>query len=242
MDIRLALMCGVDIPVPQCQLTIHQPKIWEISLIGEEDFFIGAQCLNINKNYLQQDNSILEDISNFQIFMTIMTEKQAADKRFSVQQLFQLIFPDYKIVFTPRAMLFSKEGQETVIVDETNFDSLQKILREIFCLGSQSMKEQQYNPANKKAEEIAAKLKRGRQRIAAEKGEGDGSMLSQYLSSMTVGINSMSLADLMNLTLYQLLDLIERYSLYVNWDIDIRSRLAGASPDGDPENWMKNIH
>ena len=104
------------------------------------------------------------------------------------------------------------------------------------------MKDQQYNPANKKAEEIAAKLKRGRERIAAEKGEGDGSMLSQYLSSATIGINSMSLADCMNLTLYQLLDLIERYSLYVNWDIDIRSRLAGASPDGDPENWMKNIH
>ena len=242
MDIRLALMCGVDIPVPQCQLIIHQPKIWEISLIGEEDFFIGAQCLNINKKYLQQDNSILDDISNFQIFMTIMTEKEAADKKFAVQQLFQLIFPDYKIVFTPRSIVFSKEGQETTIVDESNFDNLQQMLREIFCLGSQSMKDQQYNPANKKAEEIAAKLKRGRERIAAEKGEGDGSMLSQYLSSATIGINSMSLADCMNLTLYQLLDLIERYSLYVNWDIDIRSRLAGASPDGDPENWMKNIH
>ena len=36
----------------------------------------------------------------------------------------------------------------------------------------------------------------------------------------------------LNLTLYQLLDLVERYSLYTDWDIDIRSRLAGASPDG----------
>jgi hypothetical protein len=59
---------------------------------------------------------------------------------------------------------------------------------------------------------------------------------------MTIGINSMSLADCLNLTLYQLLDLVERYSLYVNWDIDIRARLAGASPDDSPENWMKNIH
>lgn len=52
----------------------------------------------------------------------------------------------------------------------------------------------------------------------------------------------MSLKDCLNLTLYQLLDLVERYSLYTDWDIDIRSRLAGASPDGQPENWMKNIH
>jgi len=30
--------------------------------------------------------------------------------------------------------------------------------------------------------------------------------------------------------------------LYTNWDIDIRSRLAGAKPDSQPDNWMKNIH
>jgi hypothetical protein len=30
--------------------------------------------------------------------------------------------------------------------------------------------------------------------------------------------------------------------LYVNWDLDIRSRLAGAKGDKQPENWMKKIH
>jgi hypothetical protein len=37
-------------------------------------------------------------------------------------------------------------------------------------------------------------------------------------------------------------DLIERYKLYLNWDLDIRSRLAGGKPDSAPEDWMKNIH
>ena len=41
MDIRLALMCGTDIPVPEIQSIIHQPKIREIAYIGEEDFFSG---------------------------------------------------------------------------------------------------------------------------------------------------------------------------------------------------------
>jgi hypothetical protein len=52
----------------------------------------------------------------------------------------------------------------------------------------------------------------------------------------------MSLYELTNTTMYQLYDLIERYSLYMSWDIDIRSRLAGAKPDSQPDNWMKNIH
>jgi hypothetical protein len=42
--------------------------------------------------------------------------------------------------------------------------------------------------------------------------------------------------------MFQLYDLVERYNLYVAWDIDIRSRLAGGKPDHHPDNWMKNIH
>jgi hypothetical protein len=83
---------------------------------------------------------------------------------------------------------------------------------------------------------------RGRQRVAEQKGETNLSIFSQYLSTVTVGIHSMSLKDAMELTIYQLYDLVERYMLYVNWDIDIRSRLAGANPDSKPDNWMKNIH
>jgi len=29
--------------------------------------------------------------------------------------------------------------------------------------------------------------------------------------------------------------------LYIGWDLDIRSRLAGASPDDKPDDWMKDI-
>ena len=45
-DIRLALIAGIDIPIPELQLTIHQPTIKEIALIGDSDFFTGIQCLN----------------------------------------------------------------------------------------------------------------------------------------------------------------------------------------------------
>ena len=90
--------------------------------------------------------------------------------------------------------------------------------------------------------EIADKLMRGRQRVAEINGTANSSVFSQYLSSLTVGLNSMSLNDLLNCTMFQLYDLLERYLLYTNWDIDLRSRLAGAKPDSKPDNWMKNIH
>ena len=129
------------------------------------------------------------------------------------------------------------------MVEENNFEDLQEIIKEVFCLKSNGpMGQQNFNPADAKAKEIAEKLMRGRQRVAAEKGDTHSGIFSQYLSTLTVGLHSMSLQDCMELTMYQLFDLVERYSLYVSWDIDIRSRLAGAKPDSKPDNWMKNIH
>ena len=83
---------------------------------------------------------------------------------------------------------------------------------------------------------------RGRQRVAEQKGENNASIFSQYVSTLTIGLSSMSLKDAMDLTIFQLYDLVERYMLYVNWDMDIKSRLAGGKPDSQPDNWMKNIH
>lgn len=241
MDLRLALMCGVDIPVPECELTIHQPRINEIAYIGERDFFTGIQCLCLHKTMFVKDESVLATTNNFQIFMTIMSEKQAADKKAAVQQVLTLLFPSLTAVITPRSLMFIG-GETPITIDERNFEFLQAAISSICCLKTGPMDQQTFNPANGQARAIAEKLMRGRQRVAAEKGETNLSIFSQYLSIVTVGLNSMPLSEAMNLTMYQLYDLVERYMLYVNWDIDIRSRLAGANPDSKPDNWMKNIH
>lgn len=241
IDSRLILMCGTDYPVPECQVTIHQPRIKEIALIGEQDFFSGIQCLCLNKSMFVKDESLLANTNNFQIFMTIMQEKEAIDKKIAVQQVCTLLFPKYKLMLTPRSVLLSGEGQ-TIQIDADNFEFLQEAISNICCLKTGPMDQQSFNPANAKAREIAEKLMRGRQRVAAEKGQSNTSIFSQYLSILTVGLHSMSLQDTMDLTMFQLYDLVERYMLYINWDMDVRCRLAGGKPDSQPDNWMKNIH
>ena len=241
-DIRLALMCGTDIPIPSLRCILHQPKIKEIAMIGEREFFVGVQCLNLNKETIIQDKTLLETTNNFQIFMTIMSEQESKDKKQATEQLLSLLFPNTKFQFTPRSILCVSENG-SVMIDENNFSELQNIAKEIFCV-SNTMSQQStgFNPVDEQARKIAEKLMRGRQRVAEIKGESNASIFSRYLSVLTVGLPSMSLQNLMDLTMYQLFDLIERYSLYINWDIDIRSRLAGGKPDDKPDNWMKNIH
>lgn len=241
MDLRLALMAGVDIPVPECHIILHQPRIKEISYIGESVFFTAVQCLSLNKTSFIEDENLLNTTSNFQIFMTVMSSDEAVEKKQNVLQLLTLMFPQYKIILTPRSILFNGNDSQSMI-DESNFDTFQEIIRKVFCTSSSPMDQTTFNPADKKAEEIAAKLMKARQRVAEQNGAGGSSVFSQYLSILTVGLNSMSMSELLNLTMYQLYDLIERYMLFTNWDMDIRSRLAGGKPDSKPDNWMKNIH
>ena len=236
----LALMTGIDYPIPELQIAVHQPSIKEISMIGEKDFFLGAQVLCLNKTLYIQDENLLSETTNFQIFMTIMQNKEATQTRACVNKVLSLIFPNTTALFTPRSLLLNL-GDQSINIDEGNFEVLQDVLKAVFCLSESG--QEAFNPANEEAKKIAEKLMRGRQRVAAQKAkEGGDSIFTQYLSILTVGLESMGLNELMNLTMFQLYDLVERYMLYSNWDLDVRQRLAGGKPDSEPENWMKPIH
>ncbi len=240
IDTRLAMICGTELPVPDCQLVLHQPRLEEISFIGEHDFFIGVQTLCLHKTMFIEDKFLLMTTTNFQIFMMIMSEKEAKDKKDAVKQVLTLLLPEYQVLFTPKSLVFKKDDI-TVIIDENNFEAFQKVLRDIFCMSDGPMDQQTFNPANSKAKEIADKIMAGRKKAAELKGTSNVSVFSQYISMLTIGLH-ISMLELKKLTMFQLYDLVERFMLYVNWDIDLRSRLAGAKPDEHPENWMKNIH
>lgn len=240
MDTKLLLMTGTDYPVPECGLVIHQPTIEEIGLIGEDMFFIGVQSLTITKNTLAVDKSVLDETTNFQIFMMIMKEKDTLDKRQAVQDLLTILLPNYKTIFTPQSLLLNKTDK-SIVIDDSNFEFLQQAILEIFCMKNLLSSNTTFNPKDAEAKRIADKIMAGRKKIAKEKGEGVGSVYGQYLSILSIGLH-LSILELKKYTVYQVYDAIERFGLYIDFDLDIRSRLAGGSPDRSPENWMKNIH
>lgn len=242
-DLRLALMCGTDIPIPECALTAHQPKLSEIAFIGETDYFIGMQCLCIDKSMLGDFSGDQGQINNFTVFMTMLAQPEMKDKKKAVIDTLDLIFGNQKVAFTPHSLIFTANGQNPCTVDETNFEPFQNTLREIFCAKNGPMDQQAFNPKDAKAKEIADKLMRGRQRVAAQQSANEcGSAFARYISILTIGTNTMNIQDVSNLTMFQLYDLIERYFLHLNWDMDIRTRLAGGDPKSQPEDWMKDLH
>ena len=148
----LALMTGIDIPVPELQLAIHQPTIKEISMIGETEFFMGAQTLCLNKALYIQDETLLSQTTNFQIFMTMMQNQESIKTKTCVLKVLDLVLPNVKVIFTPRAVMLNFE-EHSVNIDESNFEQLQAILSAIFCLKDSG--QEAFNPANEEAKKIA---------------------------------------------------------------------------------------
>jgi hypothetical protein len=55
----LLLLSGNDIPFPEARVTIHQPTLKEISMVGEKDFFIALQFLCLHKTNFVKDEFVL---------------------------------------------------------------------------------------------------------------------------------------------------------------------------------------
>ena len=50
---KLLLLSGNDIPFPIARLTIHPPRIKDIALINENNFWRGCELLKFDKNILE---------------------------------------------------------------------------------------------------------------------------------------------------------------------------------------------
>lgn len=236
-DLRAALMTGIDIPFVEAQLILHQPTAKEISYCGEKVFFTGIQLLCFNKSMLPQDESLLVNQSDFQIFMTVMSQPEVKEQKECVKKVLSLIFPFVEqVIFTPRSIMLGDK-----MIDESNFLVLQEILKEVFCLKTMLGQQAGFNPTGKKAKEIADKLQKARERVAKQQAGDNASMINQYISMLAVGLQ-LSIVELSQYTLYQLMDQIERFMLYLEWDLDIRAKMAGADTKKQPDNWMKNLH
>lgn len=238
-------MAGIDIPIPELQISVHQPVIRDIAFMGEPEFFMAMQYICVDKEALIQDKNLLATLSNFQVFMKVLQQSQDKTKKDSVQTLLLLLFPERQSTFLPSSIILTAEGCTPVIIDDNNFSIVQEYVKTVLCVNNIFQGDNiVYNPANAAAQAIADKLMAGRRKVAQQKSANgkNESILTRYVSVLTVGIDSMNLEDCLNLTLFQLFDLMERFTASVEWHTDMRVRLAGGQPEKTVESWMRDLH
>lgn len=240
----LLLLSGNDIPFATAQIIIHQPTIKEIAYIGEEAFFTGCGVLTISKNNLSsQDKANLVNQTDFDILMSIMNDKspEGQKSRTSAELVMTLLFPMHKIYFRSHSIdLFGEDGSFATL-NQKNFEGFKEILEKMFCLEKNKKNPTTYNPGGRLASEIADKLRKRHEKLAAQKGQQKIAIFSRYASILAVG-QQKDLNSLLQYTVYQLFDEYQRYELKLSYDMYIQAKMAGAKDLKEVDNWMKDIH
>ena len=239
----LLLFSGNDIPFTSSGVTIHHPTIKEIAYLGEDIFFTGYQMLIISKNILSQEDKVnLETLTNFDILIAILEERNAVmqKNRNCIQMVLMLLFPEYEIAFTKKAIILKKENEESSL-NSNNFEEFQDILKQMFSFGDTNGVPQDFNPDGPMAARIAEKLKK-RHQVLAEKNPNDNfDIIGRYVSVISTGL-SIDINSVMNYTIYQLFDQIKRYELKTSYDLYVKGKFAGTQDTKEPEDWMKSVH
>lgn len=216
MNNDLLFLSGNDIPIEEVHLLLHPPTIKEISYIGEEAFFGGCEFLKFNKNKLNtEDRNRLENISNFEILMSIMREKNPSVQKTKndATMVLALLFPTYEVQIDEINMIIKfKQDDNEFYLNKDNYDYFIKVLNEVLCLGG-GANDSDYNPSGNLASQIADKLRDRHNKLAARNKDNQKvAILSRYVSILAVGENK-DMNSLLNYTIYQLFDEFKRFQL-----------------------------
>lgn len=244
----LLLLSKNDIPFIEAEVVVHQPTIKEIAFIGQENFFLGCQVINFSKkNLMIQDKTQIEQLSDFEILMAIINNKEGGanikKNKKCLQLILLLLFPDFTINFLPTSIMLTKDKQRHLI-DRDNFQSFKNIVNEMFCL-SNVLKDgtSKYNPGGPQAQALVQKFKKRQKKLAQLKNRNQEQkieILSRYISILSVG-EQKDINVLLNYTVFQLFDEFNRFKLREDFNMYVECKLAGAKDLEDVKNWMDNL-
>lgn len=238
---ELQLITGIDVPLEGIGVTVRQPKVREIAMLGEQNYFIALQLFGMTKASLKIESP---DVTNWMILQESMKQKidGIRNTRQLVTNFLQLFFNE-KVMLGPRSIILDKGG-EMVNIEPENFDVVQLVIEQIGGSSLLSPPEETFNPKNKRAAEIVEKMKKARKRLAAVKAQENGTarqenkgFLAKYIRSVAVSTPN-SIEQVCNMTLLQLNSVMQTYLAWEAYDLDVKSRLAGAKNDKELVHWM----
>ncbi len=254
---KLKLMTGAPIPCPELRTTITQPTIEDISFLGEKQFFTYLGFLKINKAAFlatleasddftdverEEVKKIYANASDFQIVMTICGEN--ADVLQGIETILMLLFPGYNSITVEEPYIVLKSpNRPEILIGETGLKALNEIIDYMFRLNEKE-ETNDYNPANKLAQDIAAKFQKRRDKVAKEKGldnnSSDEAIISTFMSNVSVALH-LNIQDMKKWTLYQLFTQMKRYTMFSQYDQQMRAAMIGGSEGIEWVDWTKSI-
>ena len=232
--------------IPFDGIKLHNPTISELSEIfsHEEDFFFTLKLFNTPLDELFDSSE--KNITEFQMFQIMLITPQqieglTIEKKKAIIDFMQLLFKGYEASINNSAFMFTK-SDTIFVLNDRNFKQFKHVVSNMFGTEdflSGKNNEDGFNPIDERAQAIADKILKGRQKVAEEKGQNHTKgIIENYISILSIGLKIPPFT-LCEFTFYNLIQEYKRFIAKVEWDLDIKQRLAGGDPQESPDFWMK---
>lgn len=245
------ILSGMPVRVEGGNFAVSQPTVRDICAFGEDNFL--ACIVYFTKSDLmarkirEMGGNTLTIASDFQIVLSVINEDPQTKKMIS--DFFDFIFPDYIWKFDTGCIQFKIEenGPNVGQLNPMNFENFKQTLKTLFLPSAKGGEEEEYNPINDRAKEIAEKLKRGneiRSAMQSKSGGDKSSLFGTYISSLSVGL-PMEINTLYGYTAFQLYDSFLRYMNKASYDLYQRVAtmpMMDTSNVKEPEHWTSDIY
>lgn len=229
-------------------IKLYNPTVSELSEIfsHEEDLFFILKLFYIPLSNLFDTKT--QNVTEFQIFQTLLITPQAIEgftieKKKSILEFLLLIFKDYELKMNEQAFIFHKQDQ-IFILNNRNFNEFKNSISKMFGTKEflkDKKEEVDFNPSDARAKAIADKIMRGRKVAAEQKGidtKHSKGIIENYISILSIGLKIPSSILCEKLSFYNMVQMYKRYVAKMEWELDIKQRLAGGDPENSPDFWM----
>jgi hypothetical protein len=236
------LMSGAPIHIPSLDLFIHQPKLHEIALIGEEQFYKSLSYFKIKKDLIlniiqdESERANFAHLTDYDALKIVINNEPEIEK--DMTMIFRLIIKELRSIrFNDGFLFISTESGQQYIINDESFSVIKGIIYQIFNLED---KEKEFNPGSKAAEEMVNKIQERRRRLSELQGKKDQSVLGDFVSILAIGLKSLDINTILNLTLYQIFNIMKRFGMYNQYNIQIQALMQGAE-DVELIDWLQKI-
>lgn len=244
---ELKLLAGVPYEIEGFKA--HCPTIRDIMEIGESEYqtYLGALSLGVNSLDIREDNASseyddLEDIDV--IFLVIYNDEYYKNTFLKALRFF--LKDDFNVSLSEDGLIiYAGRIEEEKYLSRNTLEYVLNIIKIQNCIINKDNIADE-NPSDERAKRILEKMKEAREKLAKVKNKnGDGSdtlSFSDLVSILCSNGNGINPFNVWDLNIYMFNNQFNRMKMLEDYDINIRSLLAGADSEKiDLKHWMSKI-
>ena len=228
------MLAGLPLHVPSVG-DIKQPKLIDIAEIGYEiyDNYLSILTFDLDDLQLDMPKEINGyKITTYDICVSNCMNNEDFKKRFLSGLSF--FFQETVSFYDDFGFFYVGDLENKRYIHKDNYEYVKIVIKVVNDMEKSRQKEEkEYNPGNAKAKEIADRLKKAREQVNKIKGkssENESISFADLVSAFCIHGN-VNIKEVWDLTIYQFNNQFQRMQVFDDYDISIRSLLAGADPN-----------